>query len=195
MRKAPRGGRRREVALDLIAAPGSSGTFLVLITDTDPMGTAGYDVAGDSFDLTLSGAPAVFFKGATQTGSGGTPYIYADSLSVVFSVPFYFPTTPTQTTDFIAADAGFGAGTYPGFTTIDPGATYALGLVSYSVSASATAGDTIGIGSGLATSLSGSDTNPVAFATTDGSITVAGSAVPEPGTLTGGTMRSQSDRS
>ncbi len=42
-------------APDLTATPGSSGSFDLLLVNTNSRGGAGYDVSGDQFILSLSG--------------------------------------------------------------------------------------------------------------------------------------------
>jgi hypothetical protein len=172
----------------ITASPGSSGSFLVLITDTDPTGSTPYNVAGDSFELTLTGPASITFTGATtatDVSPYNTPYIYANSLDNDYGIPLYTaPTNPFPTTDFMAADT-YDLSDSPGYTTLNPGDVYALGLVSYTISPSATPGsiDTIGFvaaTTGL-TDNSLSSPNAIPSTTMSGSITIA-SSVPEPST-------------
>ena len=127
-------------APEITTSAGSTGAFLVLLTDTDPTGSTPYNVAGDQFELTLTG-PAGFSFTDVSTDTGGspynTPYIYsvstADQLGLSLSIA---PTNPftVPTTDFLAADSGYyQPGGYPGYTSLNPGDVYALALVSYSV--------------------------------------------------------------
>src|SRR5262249_7488457 len=60
-------------APEITAAPGSSGAFLVLLTDTDPAGSTPYKVAGDSFELTLNGPAGISFTDVT-TATEVAPY-------------------------------------------------------------------------------------------------------------------------
>ncbi|HKM55049.1 MAG TPA: PEP-CTERM sorting domain-containing protein [Isosphaeraceae bacterium] len=170
-------------APDITATAGSSGSFLVLITDTDPTGSAPYNVAGDSFELILTGSAGINFTNvttATDVAPYNTPYIYAHSIANDYSLPLYTsPTNPFPTTDFTAADS-FDLSYSAGYTTLNPGDVYALGLVSYTVSATATAGSVDTIGFGASTSLSDNNLNAIPFTTTNGSIAVA--SVPEPST-------------
>src|SRR5262249_14386276 len=48
-------------APDLAVAPGSSGSFDVLLVNTNPSGGASYDVAADSLGLSLAGPLSVQF--------------------------------------------------------------------------------------------------------------------------------------
>jgi hypothetical protein len=168
-------------APDLTAAPGSSGSFLVLLTDTDPSGSPAYRVMADSFELDLSGAPGVTFTGVAIPGAGATPYIYAVSTANQLGIPLYTsPTNPFPTTDFTAADSGYASGTYPGYTTVNPGDVFALGLVSYSIAPTAPPGAIASIGFVAAgTSLSDDTGAAISFTTTGGSITLVAST-PEP---------------
>jgi hypothetical protein len=164
-------------ASDITAAAGSSGSFLVLIADPVGSGTP-YDVAGDSFELTLSGPASVTFTNVT-TSTVSTPYIYAHSTANDLGLPLYISSTnPFPTTDFTATDS-FDLSVPPGYTTLNPGDVYALALVSYTVATATPGGvDTIGFSADTNTSLSDNNDNPVPFTTTNGSITIA--SVPEP---------------
>ncbi len=176
-------------APEITTSAGSTGAFLVLLTDTDPTGSTPYNVAGDQFELTLTG-PAGFSFTDVSTDTGGspynTPYIYsvstADQLGLSLSIA---PTNPftVPTTDFLAADSGYyQPGGYPGYTSLNPGDVYALALVSYSVDATVPMGSVATIGFNLAnTNLSNNLTNSIPFSTASGSITIA--MVPEPSTL------------
>jgi hypothetical protein len=171
----------------ITASAGSSGSFLVLITDTDPAGSTPYNVAGDSFELTLTGPASIMFTGATtatDVSPFNTPYIYAHSIDNDYSIPLYTaPTIPFPTTDFMAADS-YDFGYSPGYTMLNPGDVYALGLVSYTISPTATPGsvDTIGFVAAT-TGLTDNNLppNPIPSTTMNGSIMIA-SSVPEPST-------------
>jgi hypothetical protein len=167
-------------APDITASAGSSGSFLVLITDPSNSATS-YNVAGDSFELTLTGTAGISFTNVTTDTSASpynTPYIYANSVANDYDLPLYTTLTPTNLTASDAFDVSYS----PGYTTLMPGGTYALGLVSYTVSPTAMAGssDTIAFGAMPYTSLSDNNSNSLGFATTNGSITIA--SVSEPST-------------
>src|SRR5262245_4822509 len=69
-------------APNLSAAPGSSGSFDVLLVNTNPAGGASYDVAGDSLGLSLVGPLSATFTGVSiQTVAA--PYIYVTSSTTV----------------------------------------------------------------------------------------------------------------
>jgi hypothetical protein len=154
----------------IAAAPGSSGSFLVTIDDTDPAGSPGYEVAGDSFELQATGPAGLTFTGVT-TATGALPYLFADSVVGMGLAPISIDTFPTA--DFTAADIGVPSGGYPGYTTLNPGDSYALGLVSYTVDASAAAGSVFTIAFGPNTALADPNGGAVAFAI---------ASVPEPST-------------
>jgi hypothetical protein len=180
-------------AQEITAAPGSSGSFLVLLTDTDPSGSQPYSVFSDAFQITATaGQTDVTFTAAT-TSSGGPPnYIYPDSVANLFfggSIDTAAPGSsfPT-TTSFAAADTAVSSA-----TTLSPGEIVSLGLISYTISSSAAPGAVIALQFGGNTnsfnSLSDAAGNSVAFTTMDGSITISGNpAVPEPSTLTMATL-------
>ena len=87
---------------------GASGSFLVLLTDTDPAGSNPYNATGDQFELTLTGKAAITFTAvttATDVSPFNTPYLYAYSTDNDYSIPLYTAqTNPFPTTDFTAAD-------------------------------------------------------------------------------------------
>ena len=181
-------------APDITTSAGSTGAFLVLLTDTDPAGSTPYNVAGDQFELTLTGPAGFSFTDvSTDTGASpyNTPYIYSVSTADQLGLPLSIsPTNPftIPTTDFLATDSGYyQLGGYPGYTTLNPGDVYALALVSYSVDATVPMGSVATIGFNLAnTGLSDNLTNSIASLTVSGSITIAN--VPEPSALAMGTI-------
>src|SRR5208337_2451925 len=64
---------------DVIAQLGTSGSFDVLLTDTDPVGTAGIHVAADTIGFSIVGSSQhVSFTNAT-INTTSAPYIYVDS--------------------------------------------------------------------------------------------------------------------
>jgi hypothetical protein len=173
-------------APDITAASGSSGSFLVLITDTDPLGSTPFHVLADSIKLTLTGAGVTFTAATTSSSNGGTPYIYTDSFSNDFlggSIDFAYPASSFPATSFIGADSS-ADGITP--TILNPGDVFALGLISYTVDRAATPGNVVTIGFadlGGGTSLADEQFNPVipgVFTTQSGSIMIT---VPEPSTL------------
>lgn len=156
-------------------APGSSGSFDVLLIDTDPSGSPGYNVAGDSLELTLSGSAGFSFTNVTINTS--VPYIYSVSATTLpGSNPLNFGIT-FPNTDFAVADSD---GASPFFQTVNPGDVFGLANVSYAVDSTASGTDTIMIASlNVGTSLSDINGNLILFTAVNGSI----STIPEPTTL------------
>ena len=156
-------------------APGSSGSFDVLLVDTDPLGsTMTYKVAEDNFELTLTGAAGFTFTNATINTS--TTYIYVQSTDGFLGSPLSLNTFPN--TDFIASDEEFAS---PYYRTLTPQAVFGLASVSYSVAstASGTAMLTIVDANTGLTELDGITSIP--FTVINGSISTA--SIPEPSTL------------
>ncbi len=162
-------------APSLTVAPGSSGSFDVLLIDTDPAGSPSYGVSTDSLALALSGSPGVLFTDVTIN----TIVPYIDTVSATTlpgSDPLDFGIS-FPNTGFTVADAD---GADPFFQTVNPGDTYGLANVSYTVSPSFSGTATITIASlNIGTSLSDIDGNPIPFTTMNGSI----ASIPEPSTL------------
>jgi hypothetical protein len=150
----------------LTLAPGSSGSFDILITSTG----GSFDVASDTVELTLNGLSGVSFTGASIATS--TPYIYGANSATTAGSTFTFSTFPgttLETFDFL-----FPAGAQ----TINAGDVFGLVNVAYSVDAGATPGATGSLALGADTSLADTAGNNVPFTAQNGSITIA--TVPEP---------------
>ena len=164
-------------APNLTVTPGSSGSFDVLLVNTNAAGGASYGVSLDGLDLALSGPAGVSFTDVTINTT--VPYIYSTSSTTLpgsdpldFGIAF-------PNTGFTVADAD---GASPFFQTVNPGDQFGLANVSYSVSPSFSGADTIAIASlNVGTSLSDINGNPIPFTAMNGSI--ATSSIPEPSTL------------
>jgi hypothetical protein len=153
-------------------APGSSGSFDVLITSTG--GT--FNVASDTVELSLLGLSGVTFTGVSIDTV--TPYIYGALSATTAGSTFTFSTFPGtqfETFDFILST---------GATTIGPGDSFGLVNVQYSVAADAVVGSSGALTFGPDTSLADATGLPVAFTAQNGSITIATSAIPEPSGVT-----------
>ena len=98
-------------APNLAVAPGTSGSFDVLLIDTDPSGTPGYGVAGDSLELTLTGSAGIAFTNVTINTI--VPYIYTVSATTLpGSDPLNFGIT-FPNSGFTVADADGGRPVFP----------------------------------------------------------------------------------
>jgi hypothetical protein len=156
------------------ATPGSSGSFDILIMNTNSPGGSSFDVASDFVGLSLTGLPGVEFTGVSITTTSA-PYIYVLSGTTQGGGPFSFDNFPT--TQFLASDSEFGP---LGFRAIDPGDTFGLANVTYTVASSAAAGaGTLTITSD--TSLADANGANVAFTPMNGVFTV--STIPEPSSV------------
>jgi hypothetical protein len=156
-------------APNVSAAPGSSGSFDVLIMNSIGSG-ASFDVFADTVGLSLSGPSGVTFTGVS-IDTVAASYIYVLS-GTTLGVPLSFDTFPN--TQFDAFDSEFGP---LGFRTISPGETFGLVNVAYTVDPNASAGaGTLTITTD--TSLSDPTGANIAFTPQDGVFIV--SAVPEP---------------
>jgi hypothetical protein len=165
-------------APDLTAASGSSGSFDVLLVNTNPAGGISYHIAADSFQLSLSSsAPHDTFTDVSINTI--TPYIYVTSGTTEGGGPLSLDTFPN--TQFTASDSEFADS---GFRTVDPGDTFGLAHVSYALSPEHAQFDFMSFGS-LATSLSDEDGNAIPFTISNGGIQVEPVIpIPEPSALT-----------
>ena len=162
-------------AMDSTAAPGGTGAFDVNLVDTDPAGTAAYQVGGFSFELSVPSTSGVTFTDAEFNTAA--PYIFAgNSLDEQSGSPLSIDSTgnpPFPTQDFTASDdASSGA------TAVGPGDTFGLGHISYKVAPGTPFGPVAVHFEDLGGATSFSDPNGVGitFTTQDGTINVA----PEP---------------
>jgi hypothetical protein len=163
-------------APNLTAGPGSTGAFDLLLVNTNPAGGDSFNVAADSFELSLVGPLSVTFTDVSINTI--VPYIYVTSGTTQGGGPLSLDTFPNA--QFTASDAEFAV---PGFRTVNPGDTFGLGHVSFAVDPSTLNGtDTILISSGDSTSLSDENLNPIPFTISNGSLGV-GAPVPEPAAL------------
>ncbi len=158
-------------APNVTATAGSSGSFDVLLLNTNAAGGDSFHVAADSLGLSLSGPLNVTFTDVSIS-TIVAPYIYVTSGTTQGGGPLSLDTFPN--TQFTASDSEFAA---PGFRTVNPGDTFGLVHVSFTVSPTTALGtDTIAIASGPTTSLSDESLNSLPFTILNGSISV----VPEP---------------
>jgi hypothetical protein len=104
------------------------------------------------------------------------PYLYAASATTLpGSDPLNFGNS-FPNTGFTVSDSDGGS---PFFQTVNPGDSFGLANVSYTVSPTFSGTDTIS-SLGIGTSLSDINGNPISFTSMDGSISTA---IPEPSTL------------
>jgi hypothetical protein len=172
-----------ELNKNVTATAGSTGSFDVLVVNTDPStSTTSYHLSSDSVKLALAGLSGVSFTSATIATTGifnGTAYSYIyQQTGTTASDPLSYD--PFPNTLFTASDSEFAS---PYYRSVGAGSVFGLVHVGYTASASASAGT----GSisfqdvGAGTSLSDENGKALAFTTKDGTFTVA--AVPEPGSL------------
>ena len=122
-------------APDLTA--GASGSFDVLLVNTNAAGGQSFHVAADSFELSVSGPVSIAFTDVSINTF--VPYIYVTSGTTQGGPPLSLDTFPN--TQFTAADSEFAA---PGFRIVNPGDVFGLAHVSFAISPSSTGGtDTI----------------------------------------------------
>ncbi len=171
------------------AAPGSTGSFEILLSDTDTAGSTPFYIASDFVDLTSSNS-LVKFTGASITTSID-PYIFAgQSLVGNSGLGFTFvinpSTMPLPGTEIQTQDSAYSANPPAVYATLKPGEVLSLGVFSYSVSASAAPGASSDVKIGILSQLTDNNTNNPAninFTTQNATITVSSAGtVPEPST-------------
>ncbi len=151
-------------------APGSTGTFDVLLTNS---GGSPQNIAVFNFELTTSDTNITFSGVSTSTTTA--TYIFPSS--------FFGPDITTFATGQ-SVEAGDVDATLIG-TNIGPGATFGLGNVSYSIAPGAGNGEIaeIDFAAFPGTSLADSGANNVGFSAESGTITAESSSVPESTTV------------
>src|SRR5271157_5005702 len=158
-------------APNLTATSGSSGSFDLLLVNTNAIGGTSYDVSSDQFVLSLSGPLGITFTAVSiATDPVAAPYIFVSSgTTQPGGLPLSIDTFPN--TQFTGIDAEFAS---PGYRTVTPGETFGLAHVSYAVSSSTPNGiDTITIEPSPLSLLTMVDGNPISFGITNGSIAVS----------------------
>ena len=167
-------------APSLTVTPGSSGSFDLLLVNTNPTGGDSYDLAGDQFVLTVSGPLGITFTDASiDTDPVAAPYIFVTSGTTQGGGPLSLD--PFPNTSFTGLDTEFAN---PGFRTLNPGDVFGLAHVSFSVSSSAPNGtDMLTISPSPDSLLIDSNLNEIPFGILNGSFRI-GSAIPEPWALT-----------
>lgn len=178
------------VNTNVTVPPGFAGTLELDLLNPST-NTQSFNVAGFQFELQVPSNSGVLFTNATTSTAAAT-YIFAgnstaDSLfggSLIVSPP-----PPPATSDLQGLDTVATSGT---FTTLNPGNSFGLGLISFTVGASAASG-TVPVSSipfdintaPNGTLISDNQGGSIPFTTSDGTITIqAGTTVvPEPSTL------------
>jgi len=159
---------------DLVVAPGSSGSFDILLINSNAAGGDSYNVSADTVVVSLSGPLGVAFTDVTIDTIA--PYIYVTSGTTQGGGPLSLDAFPNV--QFTASDAEFAA---PGYRTLNPGDVFGLAHVSYSVDSSTPSGrETILIAADPITSLSDVSGEALLFTIINGSITMV---IPEPSAL------------
>jgi hypothetical protein len=162
-------------APDVTPTPGSSGSFDVLLTNTNSAGGASYDVAVDSFRLALSGALSANFTDVS-INTVAASYIYVTSGTTQGGGPLSSDSFPNMV--FTASDSEFAS---PGFRTLKPGDVIGLAHVSYAVDSTTSNGlDTITFLNASLTDIAGAD---ISVTSANGSMRVGVASIPEPSAL------------
>jgi hypothetical protein len=178
------------VNTNVTVPPGFAGTLELDLLNPSTNAQS-FNVAGFQFELQVPGGLGVLFTNAT-TSTTAAPYIFAgnstaDSMfggSLIVSPP-----PPPATNDLLGFDT---VATSNSYTTLSPGKSFGLGLISFTVDASAASGivpvsiipfDINAAPNG--TLISDNLGVSIPFTTPDGTITIqAGTTVvPEPSTL------------
>lgn len=154
--------------LDSSAPAGGTGSFDVVLINTDAAGTTPYSVNSFSVEVSVPGGSGVSFT-AADTGTTAAPYIFG----TLQTPPFTFDTFPTQdvtVSDFAAPGSAM---------LVNPGDEFGLGHFTYSLTAGFTGPVTVTLGGG--TSLTDPNANAITFVSGNGTISTR--PVPEPSTL------------
>ncbi len=158
---------------DSTAPAGGNGSFDILLTNTG--GT--FDLAAFSLQLSTPAGSGIAFT-LTNTNTLTAPYLFG----TLQALPFSFETFPNVR--FVASDTYFAS---PGFVTSTSGSDFGLAHIDYTVTTGASTGAfTVSLlDTGGATSLSDGNGDAIAFATSNGTISVTPqpNGVPAPPSL------------
>src|SRR5262245_57483909 len=167
------------ISIANLAGPtGGTGTFEVLLSNTDPPGGLGFEVAGFSFALSVPEGSGVEFTSA-DTAPLSAPYLF-DGIGVGSIDPsFTLSLDPFPNTSFGGSDVAFAVPSI----TVHPGAVFGLGFIGYSVIPGAPGGTVQVSFDAVGTSLSDPSGNPIDFTTNASGGAIRISAVPEPNSL------------
>jgi hypothetical protein len=161
---------------DVVADPGTSASFDVLLTNPDAIAVA---IGGFTIDLSVNPLAGVQFTGVA-TSPTDQPYMFAGTGAVdAASFPFSFDVFPNAA--FTASDIAFTVLS----ETLGPGETFSLGRVMFEVAGDAVPGLVVPVTLGAFTGLADEQGSPVDFTIDNGSIRISGAStpVPEPSSL------------
>jgi len=171
--------------------PGASGTLELDLLNPST-NTQSFNVAGFQFELQVPSSSGVQFTNATTSTAAAT-YIFAgNSIADSFfgGSLIVSPPPPPATNDLLGSDT---VATPLTFTTLNPGDSFGLGFISFTVDASAAPGivpvsiipfDISTAPSGTLISDNQIPASSIPFTTSDGTITIQpGIVVPEPSTF------------
>ena len=160
----------------LSAAPGDSGSFDVLITNTNAPGGASYNVSLFTLDFAVTGPAGVTLTSASI--STVTPYVFVmPGVNEPGADPFV---TSSTSTSFLASDSEFNPPDF--FRAINPGDVFGLAHVFYSVDGTAPLGDRI-LHIGAMTQVADANLQSLPFTPVDGTLSVRLRGVPEPSAM------------
>lgn len=160
------------VSLDKLQKAGGSGSFEVLLTNTELPGGTTYDVAGFSFELLAIPGTDLSFTAADYPTSGAPPYIFEGTGQTLLdpSIPLSADLFPNA--GFSGSDIEFALLSIP----IAPGDVFSLGLVSFTSTSSISLSDIQGTIVAAGTSISDENFDPIPYS-------LPNAAVPEPSSL------------
>lgn len=161
---------------------GGSGSFEVVLENTEHVGGASFDIRGFSFEVVAPSGSSMIFTD-TSYATVVAPYIFAGTGQSGFSdpsSPLYIPGFPeipltfdTPGADINGSDASLVA---PYVTTLNPGDTFSLGLVTFTADPSEPPSGLVPILKAAGCSLTALDESSIPFS-------LPYAATPEPSSL------------
>lgn len=160
------------ISLDKFQQAGGSGSFEVLLTNTEAPGGTTYNVAGFTFELLAIPGTDWSFTGADYPTSGAPAHIFEGTGQTLLdpSIPLSADLFPN--TGFSGSDTEFVSSSVP----VAPGDLFSLGLASFTSTSNISLNDLQRMIVAAGTSLSDENFNPIPYA-------LPYSAVPEPSSL------------
>lgn len=116
------------VTIDDLTQSGNTGSFQVILQNTESAGGTVFDVASFTFELEVDSASGLQFTAADYPVSGVVPpYIFdGTGFGAIFSIPLSSTTFPSY--NVVGSDAEFVS--LPGIP-VNPGDVFALGVISF----------------------------------------------------------------
>jgi hypothetical protein len=160
------------ISIGELEQSGGSGSFEVLLTNTEPVVGTTFNIAGFSFELLAAPGSGITFTAADYPTSGPAPYIFDGTGQTTLDPTIPLSEDAFPNTNFSGADTEFTYASIP----VAPGDMFSLGLISFTATSTVSLGELQGLVVRAGTTLSDENFQPIAYS-------LAAASVPEPSSL------------